>query len=109
MSATADPSALTPNLHKVLKSSSTLSDATFILTDLPKLHTRPVCLGPVADLEKHVPNQWWKELFADSLYLKTDGDVVEDAFITQKEIAFLESMPDIKAIFEKGLSNGIFF
>ena len=34
-------------------------------------------LGPVSDLERHLPADWWKSLF-NAMYLKTDGDVVED-------------------------------
>ncbi len=35
------------------------------------------CLGPIADLENHLPEEWWKGLF-NSIYLKTDSDVVEN-------------------------------
>jgi len=42
-------------------------------------------LGPIADLESHLPQEWWKELF-DSLYLRTDGDVVENDANTQEDI-----------------------
>lgn len=45
-------------------------------------------LGPVADLEKHLPAEWWKTLF-NSLYLKTDGDVVECPENTQYEVDLL--------------------
>lgn len=48
-----------------------------------RLRTRT--LGPVADLEHHLPAEWWKELF-DSLYLRTDGDVVENEANTVAEI-----------------------
>ncbi len=44
-----------------------------------------VCLGPVADLERHLPADWWRTLF-NSLYLKTDGDVVENQEATRQEI-----------------------
>lgn len=43
------------------------------------------CLGPVADLESHLPQEWWRELF-DSLYLMTDGDVVENDINTIREV-----------------------
>ena len=43
------------------------------------------CLGPVADLESHLPEEWWRELF-DSLYLMTDGDVVENDQNTTREV-----------------------
>jgi len=45
-------------------------------------------LGPVVDLEEHVPPDWWKKIF-NSLYLKTDGDVVEDQNITRREVDYL--------------------
>jgi len=41
-------------------------------------------LGPVPDLEEHVHSSWWRNIF-NSLYLKTDGDVVEDQKITSEE------------------------
>ena len=42
-------------------------------------------LGPVSDLERHLPSEWWKSLF-NSLYLKTDGDVVENHDNTKSEV-----------------------
>ncbi len=45
-------------------------------------------LGPVADLEKHLPSDWWRTLF-DSLYLKTDGDVIENNENTFREVDLL--------------------
>ncbi|MPY69093.1 MAG: methyltransferase domain-containing protein [Alphaproteobacteria bacterium] len=42
-------------------------------------------LGPISDLESHLPAEWWREIF-DSLYLKTDSDVVEDDRNTAHEI-----------------------
>jgi D-alanine-D-alanine ligase len=42
-------------------------------------------LGPVANLEEHVYPTWWRNIF-NSLYLKTDGDVVEDQRITNEEV-----------------------
>ena len=41
--------------------------------------------GPVLSLEEHVSIDWWKNIF-NSLYLKTDGDVVENNSLTVKEI-----------------------
>jgi D-alanine-D-alanine ligase len=49
---------------------------------------RPRTLGPVADLEHHLPGEWWRELF-DSLYLRTDGDVVENDINTIAEVDLL--------------------
>ncbi|MCB1119784.1 MAG: class I SAM-dependent methyltransferase, partial [Chlamydiia bacterium] len=43
------------------------------------------CLGPVADLEKHLPIEWWRSIF-NSVYLKTDADVVENDQATKTEI-----------------------
>ncbi len=42
-------------------------------------------LGPVPDLEHHLPPEWWRSLF-NSLYLKTDGDVVENDDNTVREV-----------------------
>jgi D-alanine-D-alanine ligase len=42
-------------------------------------------LGPVADLESHLPEEWWRKLF-NALYVKTDGDVVENADNTRNEV-----------------------
>jgi D-alanine-D-alanine ligase len=49
---------------------------------------RPRTLGPVADLEHHLPGEWWRGLF-DSLYLRTDGDVVENDANTVAEVDLL--------------------
>jgi D-alanine-D-alanine ligase len=43
------------------------------------------CLGPIADLEKHLPVDWWRSLF-NSIYLKTDADVIENDKATSGEI-----------------------
>ncbi|QPJ64360.1 MAG: methyltransferase domain-containing protein [Candidatus Nitrohelix vancouverensis] len=42
-------------------------------------------LGPVSDLERHLPPEWWRDIF-NSLYLKTDGDVVENDLNTVRDI-----------------------
>jgi len=42
-------------------------------------------LGPVPDLEEHVQPDWWRWIF-NPIYLKTDGDVIDDAQITTKEV-----------------------
>ncbi len=42
-------------------------------------------LGPVADLERHLPAEWWRTLF-NALYLKTDGDVYENPTNTAAEV-----------------------
>ncbi len=43
------------------------------------------CLGPVPDLEHHLPPDWWRTLF-NAVYLKTDGDFVENAELTRGEV-----------------------
>jgi D-alanine-D-alanine ligase len=49
--------------------------------------------GPVCDLEAQVSPLWWEDIF-DELYLKTDGDLVENAELTRREIEFfLNLMP----------------
>jgi D-alanine-D-alanine ligase len=45
-------------------------------------------IGPIADLERHLPEDWWKSLF-NSLYLRTDGDVVENDENTKTEVDLL--------------------
>jgi D-alanine-D-alanine ligase len=45
----------------------------------------PKTLGPVLNLEEHVPADWWRKIF-NALYLKTDADVVDDQGITRHEI-----------------------
>ncbi|MBN2182852.1 MAG: methyltransferase domain-containing protein [Sedimentisphaerales bacterium] len=49
------------------------------------LPSGPKSLGPVPDLEEHVQPDWWRYIF-NSIYLKTDGDVIDDAQITAREI-----------------------
>jgi len=44
-----------------------------------------LCLGPVPNLEEQVPPDWWQRIF-NSLYLKTDGDVINDQRITKTEV-----------------------
>ena len=45
----------------------------------------PATVGPITDLERHLPQDWWRSLF-NSLYLKTDGDVVENDHNTIREV-----------------------
>jgi D-alanine-D-alanine ligase len=45
-------------------------------------------LGPVSDLERHLPSDWWRTLF-NSLYLETDGDVIENDRNTAAEVDLL--------------------
>ena len=60
-----------------------------------RLPTRS-CLGPVADLEAHLPEEWWRKLF-NALYVKTDGDVVENTENTRREVDFIVSAAAIQA------------
>lgn len=46
---------------------------------------QPKTFGPVSDLERHLPTDWWRTLF-NALYLKTDGDVVENPENTKRDI-----------------------
>ena len=45
-------------------------------------------LGPVSNLEDHLPSDWWRTSF-NSLYLKTDGDVFENDRNTVEEVDLL--------------------
>ncbi len=51
-------------------------------------------LGPVDNLESYVKADWWRHIF-NANYLRTDGDVVEDNDITQKEVELFLSAVDI--------------
>jgi len=42
-------------------------------------------MGPVKNLENYLHPEWWKLIF-NSMYLKTDADVVEDEKITTDEV-----------------------
>jgi len=61
----------------------------------PKRPPARSCLGPVADLESHLPAEWWRKLF-NALYVKTDGDVVENAENTRREVDFIVSSAAIQ-------------
>ncbi|KNC99673.1 uncharacterized protein SPPG_09245 [Spizellomyces punctatus DAOM BR117] len=61
-----------------------------------------ICHGRVNDLESMVPPQWWQTVFADAMYLKTDGDVVEDPDITKEEVGLLEADKGIQSILLRG-------
>jgi D-alanine-D-alanine ligase len=55
--------------------------------------TIPV-LGPVEDLENHLRPDWWRRIF-NSMYLKTDADVVEDKTITVGEVELFTSILNV--------------
>ncbi|MEW6007434.1 MAG: methyltransferase domain-containing protein, partial [bacterium] len=51
---------------------------------------KPKVFGPVANLEEYVSSDWWKKIF-NPLYLKTDGDVIDDQRITKDEVSLILS------------------
>jgi len=53
-------------------------------------------LGPVPNLEEHLRADWWRHIF-NSLYLKTDADVVEDRAITCKEVDLFSEILDLSS------------
>ncbi len=56
---------------------------------------KPICLGPIADLEEYVKKDWWKKIF-NAYYLKTDGDVVDDDLITSHEINLFSEIVQLR-------------
>lgn len=52
-------------------------------------------MGPVDNLERHLHPEWWKRIF-NSIYLKTDADVVDDDIITKDEVTIFHKLLDIK-------------
>ncbi len=56
-----------------------------------KGNNRKTALGPVVDLEEHVSPDWWRRIF-NYLYLKTDGDVVDDLSITRWEVDLFQNI-----------------
>ena len=48
-------------------------------------HSLTPKFGPVDNLESYLQPDWWRRIF-NSMYLKTDADVVEDKQITNKEV-----------------------
>src|SRR4051794_10380538 len=61
----------------------------------PKKYTLKKSLGPLPDLESHVHPEWWKYIF-NSLYIKTDADVVEDDSITKQEADLVTEILDLE-------------
>ncbi|MEK9671926.1 MAG: methyltransferase domain-containing protein [Rhodospirillaceae bacterium] len=51
-------------------------------------------LGPISDLERHLPADWWRSLF-NAIYLKTDGDVTENVEATRQEIDAVTTASEI--------------
>jgi len=61
-----------------------------------KTNNKPICIGPISNLEEYVKEDWWNKIF-NAYYLKTDGDVVEDDKITSEEIDHFLKLLDIKS------------
>ena len=55
-----------------------------------------VVTGPVVSLEDHIQPDWWRNIF-NSLYLKTDADVVDDLAITRKEMDLFSGILNLTA------------
>jgi D-alanine-D-alanine ligase len=51
-------------------------------------------LGPVDNLETYLRPDWWRRIF-NSMYLKTDADVVDDKQITKNEVDLFTSILNI--------------
>lgn len=62
--------------------------------DLKKNKKTKKILGPVDNLEDYVHPEWWRNIF-NSLYLKTDSDVVDDYDITKEEVNTFSSFLDL--------------
>lgn len=50
--------------------------------------------GPVDNLETHLQPDWWRRIF-NSMYLKTDSDVVDDKQITSMEVTMFTDILDV--------------
>ena len=51
-------------------------------------------LGPVDNLEMHLRPDWWRRIF-NSMYLRTDADVVDDQQITKNEVELFSSLLNV--------------
>ncbi|MBN1762581.1 MAG: methyltransferase domain-containing protein [Methanomicrobia archaeon] len=51
----------------------------------------PKTLGPVLNLEEHVRPDWWRRIF-NSVYLKTDADLVDDQNTTGNEVDYFSDL-----------------
>ncbi len=63
-------------------------------------HKKQICVsktvGPVEDLEQYLHSDWWKRLF-NSIYLKTDADVLDNEQITIREMSLFRKILGIKS------------
>eukprot|EP01147_Barroeca_monosierra_P002319 gene2319-5302_t len=82
-------SATSDSLSNAPSSPATINMITTSTSNIDKEKTT-ACFGPVDCLEDLLQDQWWTTLF-DAMYLKTDGDVVEDPKITANEVNTLLS------------------
>jgi D-alanine-D-alanine ligase len=57
---------------------------------------QPKTLGPVQNLEEHVHPEWWRYIF-NAMYLKTDGDLVDDRRLTKQEVDAFARMLNLSA------------
>ncbi|EDQ89489.1 uncharacterized protein MONBRDRAFT_25176 [Monosiga brevicollis MX1] len=93
------------------ESSATMTTATTTSSSPTTTTTKranTVCHGIVDSLEAKLPEKWWETLF-DEMYLKTDGDVVENADITADEVdAILNAvaLPDQAAVLDLCCGQG---
>lgn len=65
-------------------------------------------LGPVDNLEMHLRPDWWRRIF-NSMYLRTDADVVDDKQITKSEVELFTSIlnvPKDSAILDLACGQG---
>jgi SAM-dependent methyltransferase len=62
-------------------------------------------LGRVESLFPYVEKEWWRDAFNEE-YLRTDGDCVEDALITEAECVEILRIPDVASIFDKSSMLG---
>jgi D-alanine-D-alanine ligase len=65
-------------------------------------------LGPVDNLETYLRPDWWRRIF-NSMYLKTDADIVDDKQITKNEVELFTSIlkiPKESAILDLACGQG---
>jgi len=53
-------------------------------------------LGLVQDLEAHVKPDWWQRIF-NAIYVKTDGDVIDDQQLTAAEVTLFADILKLKS------------
>ncbi|CAM6118721.1 unnamed protein product [Calypogeia fissa] len=58
----------------------------------------PAKLGRVPSLFPHVHSLWWKEGFNAEMFLRTDGDCVEDPAVTESECKAILDVPGVREL-----------